>query len=73
LEDGLYELRAKEGRVQYRILYAFVNQAAVLVHGFSKEGAIPLMEMQRAQERRRAYAANPAVHTYEGDFQERKR
>lgn len=72
LEDGLYELRAKDGRVQYRILYALVNQVAVLVHGFSKEGVIPLIEMQRAQERRRAYVGDPAMHTFEDDIPERK-
>ena len=74
LEDSIYELRAKEGRVQYRILYALVGQEAVLLHAFSKEGAIPVMELQRAQDRRRAFASNPPAHTYEDDLpEERKR
>jgi phage-related protein len=42
LRDGIRELRAKKGRVNYRILYFFHGSHCVcLSHGFTKEGEIP--------------------------------
>src|SRR5437868_6955773 len=38
VRDGIYELRAREGRVQYRILYFFHGKnVAVLAHSLTKE------------------------------------
>src|SRR4051794_33665748 len=49
LGDGIYELRAKRGRVHYRILYFFCGKnVACLTHGFTKEGAVPQIEIDRA-------------------------
>jgi hypothetical protein len=43
LPDGLYELRARRGHVNYRILYFFHGQqVAILAHGLTKEGEIPI-------------------------------
>ena len=40
LRDGIYELRAKKGHVQYRILYFFhERKVAILAHSLTKEGA----------------------------------
>ena len=68
LRDGIYELRAKWGRVNYRILYFFHgNIAVVLSHGLVKENRVPPKEIDRARERKATFDANPAQHTYEGE------
>jgi ribosome-binding protein aMBF1 (putative translation factor) len=41
LRGGIYELRARRGHVNYRILYFFHGQnVAILAHALTKEGAI---------------------------------
>ncbi len=67
LRDGIYELRAKRGRVNYRILYFFHGQnLVVLAHGLTKEGRVPSTDLQRAIKRKELYEKNPKVHTYQG-------
>src|SRR6266498_2849604 len=42
LRDGIYELRTKRGRVNYRILYFFHGRnTIVLAHALTKERAVP--------------------------------
>src|SRR5271157_3495031 len=42
LRDGIYELRAKQGHVQYRLLYFFHGrEAAILAHSLTKEAEVP--------------------------------
>lgn len=66
LEDGVYELRARRGRVNYRLLYFFHGQnVAVLAHALSKKAVIPAADLKRALKRKQAFEASPAVHTYE--------
>ena len=66
LRDGIYELRARAGRVQYRMLYFFHGREAIVVsHGITKGGAaVAVVEIERALARRRAFEANPGQHTY---------
>ncbi|MEQ1632162.1 MAG: type II toxin-antitoxin system RelE/ParE family toxin [Planctomycetota bacterium] len=65
LEDGIYELRAKVGTVNYRILYCFVGKnVAFLVHGLTKEAAIPPADLDRAKRRKADLEANPTRRTY---------
>ena len=66
LRDGIYELRARAGRVRYRILYFFQGRETIVVsHGFVKrEAAVAAAEIERALERKRAFEANPGQHTY---------
>lgn len=65
LREGIYELRTRVGRVNYRILYFFHGrEAAVLAHGLTKEDRIPNADLQRAIERKRLYQADPAAHRY---------
>jgi phage-related protein len=66
LRDGVYELRAKHVRVQYRILYFFSGQnIAILAHAITKnEDRVPDIEIERAIQRKAQFEANPAVHTY---------
>jgi len=54
LRDGVYELRARLGSVNYRILYFFHGRnVAVLAHAVTKEDEIPAIEIDRALERKR--------------------
>lgn len=66
LTDGIYELRAKHVRVQYRILYFFHGQNfAILAHAITKEEeAVPAIDIERALLRKRLFEENPEAHTY---------
>ena len=66
LRDGIYELRAKHVRVQYRILYFFSGQnVAILAHAITKdEDQVSNIEIERAIQRKTQFESNPAVHTY---------
>ncbi|MEI7941257.1 MAG: type II toxin-antitoxin system RelE/ParE family toxin [Verrucomicrobiota bacterium] len=70
LRDGIYELRARLGTVNYRILYFFHGRnVAVLAHALTKEDEIPIVEINRAVERKRAFIARPIAHTFIGDIE----
>ncbi len=67
LEEGIYELRAKLKRVNYRILYFFEGKNAVIVsHGCTKEKKVPKSEINKAIRHRNNYIQNPRAHTYKG-------
>ena len=49
LRDDIYELRVQFGHINYRMLYFFhVNTAVVLTHGLTKEKEVPSVEIYRA-------------------------
>ena len=63
LRDGIYELRARRGHVNYRMLYFFHGRdVAVVAHGLIKEKAVPPADIERAIERKRRYEQNPEKH-----------
>lgn len=66
LRDEIYELRARVGRVQYRMLYFFHGRGtAIISHGFIKPGAaVDPKEIDKAIDRKERFRANPAQHTY---------
>ena len=65
LRDGIYELRIRVGRVNYRILYFFHGQSvALLVHGLTKEKEVPKADIERAIKRKQKVRANPKAHMY---------
>ena len=66
LRDGIHELRARVGRVQYRMLYFFHGRTLVVIsHGIAKQGtAVPAIEIERALKRKSAFASDPIRHTY---------
>lgn len=65
LSDGIYELRARVGRVNYRLLYFYHGRnVAVLAHGLTKERAIPPAALRQAIERKKRFEADPDKHTY---------
>jgi hypothetical protein len=66
LRDGVYELRAALQGVQYRILYFFHQKLAVLSHGLTKKGVVPLKEIDLAVKHKQQFYDDPLVHTYRG-------
>ena len=66
LGEGIWELRAKVEGINYRMLYFFHGQQAiVLSHGIVKQqAAVPPADIQQAQARRAAFEADPARHTH---------
>lgn len=67
LRDGIYELRAAHGGLNYRILYFFHGQAAVVLsHGLVKQRAsVPEKEIELAKARKKAFIKDPKGHTYQ--------
>src|SRR5262249_9871620 len=66
LRDGIYKLRAKQGHVQYRILYFFHGRnVAILAHALTKEDKVPNVDIERAIARKKLFELNPKAHTYE--------
>ena len=66
LGNGIYELRIRRGRVNYRILYFFHgNIAAVLSHGLVKERRVPSKEINKAIQRKQKFEQNPERYTWE--------
>lgn len=64
LRDSIYELRIRHLRVNYRILYFFHQQQAVLSHGITKESTIHGGEIDLAVRRNREFEQDPEKHTY---------
>src|SRR5882762_1939601 len=68
LRDGIYELRAKQGHVQYRILYFHHGRnVAILAHSLTKEDEVPDLDIEKAIARKKLFAMNPKEHTYESE------
>lgn len=70
LRDGIYELRARHGHVQYRILYFFHGRnVAVLAHAIVKPDAqVPALDIARARNRKDLFVRDPNAHTYREDL-----
>ena len=65
LEQGVYELRARVGHVNYRLLYFFRGRLlAILAHGLTKEQAIPKTDLATAVARKKRFEAKPEKHTH---------
>jgi phage-related protein len=66
LREGIHELRARRGNVNYRILYFFLGRnVAVLTHALTKEGAIPAFDIERALQRKNQVHRDPTSHLHE--------
>ena len=66
LRDEIHELRARVGRVNYRILYFFNGRGvAVLTNGCTKEGTVDDSDIDRAVRYKLRFRAHPARHTYQ--------
>lgn len=65
LEDGIYELRARVGRVNFRLLYFFHGrQVAIVAHGITKEKEVPKREIRTAAERKARFERNPEAFSF---------
>jgi len=64
LRDGIYELRVRHMHVNYRLLYFFSSQRAILSHGITKMDKVPDREIDLAIRRLRKYESNPQKYTY---------
>lgn len=65
LQEGVYELRTKRGRVNYRILYFFHGRdLAILTHALTKEGMISSSDLKRALRRKKLFEQAPSTHSY---------
>lgn len=68
LRDGVYELRTKVGRVNYRVLYGFAGQHVVVIsHGITKEQEVPDREIDIARARLALYGQYPERHRAAGE------
>jgi phage-related protein len=66
LRDGIYELRVRLQRVNYRMLYFFHGgSAAVLSHGLQKERQVPVREIDAAVECKKRFEQDPKAHTHQ--------
>lgn len=65
LRGEIYELRVKYGHVNYRMLYFFHgNTAVVLTHGLTKEKEVPPVEIDRAIRLKERYESDPNSHSF---------
>jgi phage-related protein len=63
LRDGIYELRVRRGKVNYRILYFYHGQnVAILAHSLTKEQRVPPVDIVRALDRKQSYEQDPETH-----------
>jgi phage-related protein len=68
LRDKIYELRVNFKGINYRILYFFYkNKAVVISHGIIKEKEVLPLEIEQAIKNKAKFEKNPELHTY---FQE---
>jgi phage-related protein len=65
LRDGIYELRMGLHGSNYRILYFFHRQVAVLAHGLMKERVVPSAEIDKALRRKMKFEKDLKGHTYQ--------
>lgn len=71
LGGGIYELRIRHGRIQFRMLYSFgPRNEIVVLHAIQKESIVPVMDIHRAVHRRDAYLKDPDRHGYEEEIEE---
>ena len=64
LRDGIHELRVAFRGMQYRMLYFFHRQRAVISHGLHKESVVPSKEIDLAVERKTRFENDPVKYTY---------
>ncbi len=64
LRAKIHELRVRHGQVNYRMLYFFNGQRAVVTHGLIKEDVVPDSEIDLAVARKVRFEQDPDKHTY---------
>ncbi|MFH0957770.1 MAG: type II toxin-antitoxin system RelE/ParE family toxin [Pseudomonadota bacterium] len=67
LREGIYELRIRHERINYRVLYFFSGQnVAVLSDGLVKKDVVPESDIKRAIERKQQFMRAPESHSFFG-------
>lgn len=64
LRDGVYELRVRHKHINYRLLYFFSMQRAIISHGITKVDKVADKEIEKTVRRNKQYDRNPEKHTY---------
>jgi phage-related protein len=65
LRNGIHELRVRFQKVNYRMLYFFHgNMAVVITHGLTKEKQVPSKEIDKAIDLKKRFEANPESHSF---------
>ena len=64
LREGIYELRVGLQGINYRMLYFYHEQRAVLSHGLKKEKEVPDRDIDLALKGKRRFETDPDKHTY---------
>lgn len=65
LKNGIYELRWRFVKVQYRLLYFFFGeQIIVLSHIITKDKEVPLKEIEKGIFHKMLFEKNPEKYTY---------
>ena len=69
LRDGIHELRARLGQVNYRVLYSIHGRVvAVLLHALTKEDVVPEADIDLAVTRKKTFSRDPDAHTFRGPW-----
>ena len=63
LEEGIFELRARTGTEQHRILYFFHGEDVVVLSQLIQKEEVPASEISRAVEHKELVASDPDLHT----------
>lgn len=65
LRDGIYELRFRHVKVQYRILYFFSTKGIIILSSLiTKENKVPPKEIDKCIENKKLIEGNFKLHTY---------
>lgn len=65
LRDGIYELRFKHVKVQYRILYFFLNKGIIILSSLiTKEKKVPPKEIDKCIANKKLVESNFELYTY---------
>nr|WP_271955277.1 type II toxin-antitoxin system RelE/ParE family toxin [Microcystis aeruginosa] len=70
LRNDIWELRAKQGTIQYRILYFYHGQDIAIIGDalIKKTSAVPSQDIERIIQRKAQFKQNPELHTYQGEI-----
>ena len=67
LRNGIYELRIRHKKINFRILYFFIDRnVAILSHGLKKEKRVPNKEIKKALGNKQLVSSNFSLYTYRG-------
>ncbi len=66
LRNEIYELRAAFRRIQYRMLYFFYEEKAVVSHGLIKQKVVEPKEIELAVDRKERFKKDSVKYAFKG-------